>query len=56
MFGKYTGLVSKASVSACMYFLVLGSMTDTISAFSKLRCFYTIENKSEKKYSCNACM
>ena len=31
MFGKYNGFVSKARVSACMYFLVNGESTAYIS-------------------------
>jgi hypothetical protein len=38
MFGKYNGFVSKARVSACMYFLVFSKVSYNISAtFPRLK-------------------
>jgi hypothetical protein len=42
MFGKYNGLVSKARVSACMYFLVrqyIGKSTTPLEIAAKLYNF-----------------
>ena len=36
MFGKYNGFVSKARVSACMYFLVIKNKIDKIKIHKSL--------------------
>jgi hypothetical protein len=44
MFGKYNGFVSKARVSACMYFLVSIRIIESAPAYS----IYSDKNNTEK--------
>jgi hypothetical protein len=45
MFGKYNGFVSKARVSACMYFLVLALIRLVILTCGKLQRFHLFSNQ-----------
>jgi hypothetical protein len=42
MFGKYNGFVSKARVSACMYFLVLLALMPDDFTLSNARRFFSV--------------
>ena len=55
MFGKYNGFVSKARVSACMYFLVLEIISTFFSYFMQIIIDVTeqtthLEDKIIKKF------
>jgi hypothetical protein len=57
MFGKYNGFVSKARVSACMYFLVYIEVSQIYKSIFKLTINYSnshIVQDERKQISCDS--